>query len=150
MKKYLLIFFLVFSCVGFSQTVTNSLTKIDTSNITASKIATGFLKYTDFSAFMNKVGVTNAEVSTSINYSILTTDHFIDCTGGSLGITVTLPTAVGYSGFTVSITKVDNGIGNITIATSNSQTINGNLTLVISSQYVSYTLHSNGANWVIN
>ena len=90
------------------------------------------------------------QVSTSINYSILTTDHFIDCTGGSGGITVTLPTAINNTGLTFTITKVDGGAGVVTIATTASQNINGNLTKVISLQYVSYSLHSDGANWIVN
>ncbi len=90
------------------------------------------------------------QTSQSSNYSILTTDRYVDCTGGSGGITVTLPTAVGYAGLTYTITKVDAAVGYVTIATTSSQTINGNATYSILMQYSSVTLHSNGSNWIIN
>ncbi len=150
MKKYILVFIILLAGLSFAQPVNNAISKRDTSTFTASETQTGFLKYSDFTAFMNKVGVTNAQVSTSTNYSISTTDHFVDCAGGSGGITVTLPTAVGYAGLTFVITKTDSGVGNVTIATTSSQTINGATTYVISMQYLSIALHSNGSNWIIN
>ncbi|MHB8362815.1 MAG: hypothetical protein ACYDBX_04320 [Patescibacteria group bacterium] len=152
MKKIILLLFILFmvSSASFAQLVRTVLVAKDTATLTASEIQTGFLKYSDFTALMNKVGVTNAQVSKSINYSISTTDHFVDCAGGSGGITVTLPTAVGYAGLTFVITKTDSGVGNVTIATTSSQTINGATTYVISMQYVSITLHSDGSNWIIN
>ena len=91
-----------------------------------------------------------AQKNISTNYIAVVADHFIDCTAGSLGITVTLPTAVGNAGKSFVITKVDNGIGPITINTTSGQTINGSLTSIITSQWVSYTIHSNGSNWIIN
>ncbi len=96
------------------------------------------------------VAIRYIETSQSSNYSILLTDRYVDCTGGSGGVTVTLPTAVGNAGLTYTITKIDSGVGNVTIATTSSQTINGATTYAISMQYVSITLHSNGSNWIIN
>ena len=91
-----------------------------------------------------------AQKNISTNYTAVAADHFVDCTAGSSGITVTLPTAVGNAGKSFVITKVDNGIGPITINTTSGQTINGSLTSIITSQWVSYTVHSNGSNWIIN
>ena len=96
------------------------------------------------------VGAAVADTPVSVNYSISTLDHFVECTAGVSGITVTLPTAVGNRGLSFVITKVDSGVGRVTIATTSGQTINGSATYVIIYQYVSITLHSNGSNWIIN
>lgn len=96
------------------------------------------------------VGAAVADTSVAVNYSISTLDHFVECTAGSGGITVTLPTAVGNRGLTLVITKVDSGIGNITINTTSSQTINGMSSYAIVTRWVSYTVHSDGTNWIIN
>lgn len=72
-------------------------------------------------------------------------DELVDCTSGSFS--VTLPTAVG---FTREYTIKNTGTGVITLATTSSQTIDdqasGTITL---NQYDSYTLRSDGANWII-
>lgn len=71
------------------------------------------------------------------------TDELVNCTANSF--TVTLPTAVG---FTRSYTVKNSGTGVITVATTSSQTIDGNLTVGLN-QYESITVRSTGANWVI-
>lgn len=62
--------------------------------------------------------------------------------------TITLPSAAIHLGRQFIIKN--NGVGvTITIDTTSSQTIDDSLTLVISDQYVSVSLCSDGANWVI-
>lgn len=78
-------------------------------------------------------------------YTITIADYTIDCTTGTF--TVTLPTAVGITGQLFVIKNT--GAGVITIATTSSQTIDGVTTQSLSSQYSSYTVQSNGANWII-
>ena len=95
-------------------------------------------------------GQRSAQISRSANYNVMVTDRYIDCTAGVAGITITLPNAVGNSGATFVITKVDNGAGGITIATTSLQTINGSQTYLITAQWLSYTVHSDGLNWIIN
>ena len=72
------------------------------------------------------------------------TDHFIDCTTGTF--TVTLPTAVGQPGKFYVIKN--SGSGTITVATTSSQTIDGNLTETLD-QYDSIQVVSDGTNWII-
>jgi len=110
----------------------------------------GTMSAADSTYWNTKIGSLIADTLVTSNYTALTSDHFIDCTGGSSGITVTLPTAVGNRGLTFIVTKTDSGAGYVTIATTSSQTINGATTYAISLQYVSITLHSNGSNWIIN
>jgi hypothetical protein len=69
-------------------------------------------------------------------------------TAGAGGITLTLPTAIGNSGLPFLIWNVDGGAGNVTLATSGGQTINGFSTLVLSNQYQWAEVISNNANWI--
>jgi len=72
------------------------------------------------------------------------TDYTIDCTANSF--TVTLPTAVGITGRVYNIKN--SGTGSIVVATTSSQTIDGQLTQTLS-QYDAITVVSNGANFII-
>lgn len=77
-------------------------------------------------------------------YSILTTDYVVDCAGT---FTVTLPTAVGVAGRTYRIKN--SGSGTITVSTTSSQTIDGGSSAVMSTQYLSIDVVSDGSNWII-
>ncbi len=61
-------------------------------------------------------------------------------------IDIILPTAVGVLGREYNIINVGTGV--ITIKTTSSQTINGESTLIISDQWSSVVLISDGSNWV--
>jgi Pectate lyase superfamily protein/Major tropism determinant N-terminal domain len=78
-------------------------------------------------------------------YAILATDYTINCTSGTF--TTTLPTAIGITGRVYNIKN--SGTGVITIATTSAQTIDGSTTAVLSVQYTSLNVQSNGANWII-
>jgi len=71
------------------------------------------------------------------------TDEVVDCTANTF--TVTLPTAVG---FVKSYTIKNSGTGVITVATTSSQTIDGNLTVSLN-QYDSITVRSTNTNWIL-
>lgn len=83
-------------------------------------------------------------VAVSTTYTILATDYQIECTTGTFN--VTLPTAVGIAGQTYSIKNT--GTGTITIDTTSSQTIDGNLTQTIA-QWENIVVMSNGTGWII-
>jgi len=111
--------------------------------------AWGFL--TDRLTFTTTTGTTLKDVSL-LSYRGITalrtldgSDELVNCTSGTY--TVTLPTAVGFTG---QYTVKNSGTGIITLATTSSQTIDGyaSATLVLN-QYDSYTLRSNNANWII-
>lgn len=78
-------------------------------------------------------------------YSILTSDQVVNCTSGTF--TATLPTAVGVTGKFYYIKNTGSGV--ITIATTSSQTIDGDTTFLLTQQYSSIKVLSNGANWII-
>jgi hypothetical protein len=84
-------------------------------------------------------------VAKTANYTATISDYTINCTANTF--TVTLPTAVGVTG-RIYVVK-NTGTGVITIATTSSQTIDGATTQTLATQYASYTVQSDGANWII-
>ena len=75
-------------------------------------------------------------------YTITATDYLLDCDGT---FTITLPTAVGFTGEYI-IKNSSNGI--ITLDTTSSQTIDS-LAFVLVNQYDSIVVRSNANNWII-
>lgn len=78
--------------------------------------------------------------------TILTTDYTINVTTTG-ATTQTLPTAVGVIGKVYNI--VNSGGGDITVATTSSQTINGSVGISMTEQYLSRTFQSDGSNWIL-
>ena len=74
-----------------------------------------------------------------------TAQETINCTANTF--TVNLPTAIGIQGTTYTL--VNSGTGVITLDASTTETINGSLTIDLSSQYISRTVQSDGTNWII-
>ena len=90
--------------------------------------------------------VSTAYVQKTAAYVITSSDFTIECTSGTFDIT--LPTAVGITGRIYVI--ANSGAGTITLATTSSQTIDGNASGVLTlTQNKSYTVQSNNSNWVI-
>lgn len=89
----------------------------------------------------------NRTVSSS--YPVTLSDHTIraNATGGAFP--VTLLSAVGIAGRTYTIKKTDSSGNAVTVATTSAQTIDGQPTYPLSSQYSTVTVESDGANWII-
>lgn len=85
-------------------------------------------------------------VATANSTSTISNDITL-ATGGSGGITLTLPAAA--SGKMVTVKKVDSGAGTITLDPPGSVTIDGALTKVLYHQYETMTCVSDGTNWFI-
>jgi len=71
----------------------------------------------------------------------------VDASGGA--ITVTLPAAASCTGRRYDIKKVDSSANAVTIDGDSAETIDGAATKVLSSQYSSVTIISNGSGWWI-
>ena len=86
-------------------------------------------------------------------YDLLVTDYILNVTYTGTGAvtSLTLPTAQVVSGR--EFTVVDGGgnasVNNITIDTEGAETIIGNATYVINTDYNSVTLYSDGINWFV-
>ncbi len=83
------------------------------------------------------------------NYTILNSDTVIlgDATSGA--ITLTLPTAVGIAGKKFTLKKVGSSTNAVNIATTSSQTIDGNTTDKLRGRYGYMEVMSDGANYII-
>lgn len=92
-------------------------------------------------------GALAAQTTKTANYTALSTDYFIfgDATAGN--ITITLPTAVGLAGKVFVVKKIDASANTVTIDANSTETIDNALTVVIGTQYQSYSVVSNNANW---
>lgn len=113
------------------------------------------------SAYINTVGrfnfngLSTAYIAKTSTYTAVAADHTINCTSGTF--TVTLPSAAGTDVQGRQYVIVNSGSGTITIGTTSSQTfVNINtapttLTLgpVGAGAITSYTVVSNGANWIV-
>jgi hypothetical protein len=87
-------------------------------------------------------------VSKSSTYTATTSDGVILC-DASAAWTLTLYTAVGNSGRQLIIKKTDSSANAVTVDGNASETIDGETTQVISDQYTSITVASDGSNWHI-
>ena len=83
------------------------------------------------------------------NYLILLTDYFIEANCTSSNLTVTCPTAINNSGRNFIIKKVDGSTNTLTIIGTSNQTFDGTANRVLSTQYQSLRIVSDGVNWSI-
>ena len=97
--------------------------------------------FAEFPAMLARVVTTTAASVTA--GSALRTDYVYLCTAA---LTITLPTAVG-NGNRYTIKR--SGSGNITIATTSSQTIDGTSTYTISVTNQAIDIISDGTNWAV-
>lgn len=72
----------------------------------------------------------------------------VDASGGA--VTITLPTAVGIDGQTYIIRRTNSGANAVTIDGDGAETINGAANYVLTAQYQSVTVASDGANWGVD
>ncbi len=83
------------------------------------------------------------------NYTLTSSDQIVLVDVTSAAVTITLPTAVGISGrlYTIKDWKGKSATNAITVATTSSQTIDGNSTVSINYPYASNNFVSDGSNW---
>lgn len=71
----------------------------------------------------------------------------VDTTAGN--VTVSLPAAVLHSGRVINIKRMDGSANTLTVDGNGSETIDGSATLLIPTQYESFTLLCDGTGWII-
>lgn len=86
-------------------------------------------------------------VSKTEAYTATTADHTIICGSGNESFTVTLPAATGVTGIIYNIKNI--GTGTITIDADGTETIDGELTAILSAKYDCITIQCDGSNWHI-
>lgn len=91
-------------------------------------------------------GLTLNYVAKTGAYTITGTDWMVDCTANTF--TITLPSASTVGAGKQFVVK-NSGTGTITVDGNGSETIDGGLTAVLSTQYESITIVSDGSNYKI-
>ena len=82
-------------------------------------------------------------------YTQLESEEIITVDATLAASTINLLTAANRTGQQIIIKKIDVSANTVTIDPSGAQTIDGSATNVLSSQYDSITLVSDGTNWII-
>lgn len=88
-----------------------------------------------------------AVVTKTAAYTATVSDKTILCDATSGAFTVTLPATQGLSGITYYIKKVDSSGNAVTIDGNGSETIDGDTTVKITTQYEALLLQTDGSNW---
>lgn len=83
------------------------------------------------------------------DYTAGASDYTILVSCSSANITITLPAVASYVGRIYNIKKIDATGYTVTVDGNSSETIDGALTQVISTQYESLQIQSNGTSWYI-
>lgn len=82
-------------------------------------------------------------------YTLTDDDATVLCDASGGAFTITLPTAVGRSGWRFDIKKIDATANVVTIDGDGSETIDGETAQIIVTQYNAITVISDGSNWSI-
>jgi hypothetical protein len=95
-------------------------------------------------------GSTGQKVTTVTNNITLDDTHsIVICDNGALEKTITLPTAVGITGRIYTIKRSEASTADVTIMTSSSQMIDGEMDYMLMNAKESVTIVSNGSNWEV-
>jgi len=94
--------------------------------------------------------VVNRTAATT-TYSVTATDYYIGCNTNGGAFTVTLPATSGLEGRILCIKdeQGEAGTNTLTLSCSNAETLDGQTTRVINTNYSSLTMVSDGSNWFI-
>lgn len=84
--------------------------------------------------------VTANTTLTSAHYTVL-----VDATGGNR--TITLPAAAGATGRVYNVKKIDVSVNTVTLDGNGAEPIDADPTLVLTVQWQSVTIQSNGTGW---
>jgi hypothetical protein len=90
-----------------------------------------------------------AYTSVAVNTTLDATHDVVDVDASGAARTITLPTAAGINGRTYLIRKLDSSANTVTIDGYSAETINGAATKVLSTQYATAEIISDGANWIV-
>lgn len=82
-------------------------------------------------------------------YTATLLDYAIRCDATSASFSVTLPAAATCTGLILNIKKIDSTANTVTLQGNAAELIDGTNTKVLSAQYASYQIQSNGTSWDI-
>lgn len=98
------------------------------------------------------IAIGDPSAVTTVTSSTVTLDNedfVVICDATSNAITVNLPAASTSSSFRYYIKKIDSSANTVTIDANASETIDGDTTKILTSQYDSIEIVCDGSNWYI-
>jgi hypothetical protein len=98
-----------------------------------------------------EVNGSNGQKVTTVtdNLTLDETHSIVICDNGAVAKTITLPTAVGITGRIYTIKRGEASTADVTIMTSSSQMIDGEMDYMLMNAKESVTIVSNGSNWKV-
>lgn len=101
------------------------------------------------SGSISNIAIGAAITTKNANYTATSSDETILGNASTSNITITLPTAVGNTGKTFIVKKIDSTANSVIVATTSSQQIDGALTKTFTTQYTGIQVQNDGSNWYI-
>lgn len=105
------------------------------------------VEYSDQDTTANSLIVEKDTTTVSTNYTALITDRNINVNAASGDITITLPALEDIDSIGITIKKIDTSGNVVTIATPNSETIDGDSTDSVDEPLRAKTVYSDGTNY---
>ncbi len=90
-----------------------------------------------------------ATVEKSANYTLTRSDYFVNCDASGGSFTITLPAVIGNEGRVYHVKKKDSSGNTVTVDGNSSETIDGAITAVLTTQYESIKIINDGTEWWI-
>lgn len=113
------------------------------------KRATGETVYTRDNLNYIISTTTNVTTISSSNYTALESDDLILCNCNLNNINIALPAASSLQGHEYTIKKIDSTANTVTINPNGAETIDGESSYTLSSQYQVIQIRSDGTNWYL-
>ncbi len=99
---------------------------------------------------INSGSTTTYNIGTAEASAPVANEYFlVNCSSASVTITLPDATNTGFSYMIYNFKKTDTSANTLTIQTTSSQTIDGALSYVINTPYLSVELITDGANWFL-
>ena len=98
---------------------------------------------------ISNVAIGAAITTKSAAYTATANDETILANVSAGAFAITLPTAVGATGKTYIVKKIDSSANSVTVNTTSSQTIDGATSRLLTNQYDAIQVQGDGSNWFI-
>ena len=115
--------------------------------LTGDQTVAGIKTFSGTSTFSKSIAL--PYVAKTADYTLTDSDYTCAVTASSVNITITLPAVSGTTGRVYNIKKMDSTAYTVIIDGNASETIDGDTTQILSSQYDNLQIQSTGRAWLI-
>lgn len=107
------------------------------------------VKFSSLSRLGRFRDITSKTITTQTDYTLTSSDEIVRFDAVLRDLTAKLPSALGDTGRTFTVVKIDGTANKVTVKPVGTETINGAGSLILQTQWAEVTLISNGINWII-